>query len=73
MVTFLMILQFVVSLVLILVVLLQKSAGEGLGSIGGSTRMFFDKAKGFDETLEKATTGAAVLFMVLSVALAILF
>lgn len=69
---FLMVLQFLVSIVLILAVLLQKSAGEGLGSIGGSTQMFFDKAKGFDETLEKITTIAAVVFMVLSVTLAII-
>ncbi len=65
--TFLGIVQFFVSIALILVVLLQKSAGEGLGSIGGSAQMFFDKARGIDETLEKATTYLAVTFMVLSV------
>lgn len=72
MITFLMIIQFLVSIALILVVLLQKSAGEGLGSIGGGAQMFFDKAKGFDETLEKATTIIAITFMVLSVVLAVL-
>lgn len=71
MVTFLMVLQFLVSLFLILVVLLQKSKGEGLGSIGGGAQMFFDKAKGFDRTLERATTFAAVAFMVLSMILAV--
>lgn len=70
--TALLILQFFVSLALIVVVLLQKSKGEGLGSIGGSARMFFDQAKGVDRALEKATTVIAVLFMVLSVALAVL-
>ncbi len=72
MITFLMILQFLVSLFLILVVLLQKSKGEGLGSIGGGAQMFFDQAKGLDRTLEKATTYAAVVFMALSMVLALI-
>lgn len=70
--TALLILQFLVSLALIVVVLLQKSKGEGLGSIGGSARMFFDQTKGVDRVLEKATTAIAVLFMVLSVVLAVI-
>jgi preprotein translocase subunit SecG len=69
--TFLMVVQFFVSIALIAVVLLQRSVGEGLGSIGGA-QMFFDQAKGFDETLEKATTVIAVTFMVLSVLLVVL-
>jgi preprotein translocase subunit SecG len=72
MTTFLMVVQFLVSIALILVVLLQKSKGEGLGSIGGGAQMFFDKAKGFDRTLEKATTVTAVSFMLLSVILALI-
>lgn len=71
MVTFLMILQFLVSVALIAVVLLQRSKGEGLGSIGGGAQMFFNRAKGFEAVLEKATTVTAVLFMVLSVLLAV--
>lgn len=70
--TALLVLQFIVSLALIVVVLLQRSKGEGLGSIGGSARMFFDQARGIDRTLERATTVIAVLFMVLSVALAVI-
>jgi len=72
MATALMVLQLLVSIALIAVVLLQKSKGEGLGSIGGSAQMFFDKARGIDRTLERATTLIAVLFMVLSIALTIL-
>ena len=68
---FLMILQVLVSIGLIVVVLLQRSKGEGLGAIGGSAQMFFDKARGIDRTLERATTLIAVLFMVLSIALTI--
>ncbi len=71
-VTLLMVLQFLISFFLIVVVLLQKSKGEGLGSIGGGAQMFFDKAKGFDRTLERATTFAAVAFMLLSVILAVI-
>lgn len=70
--TVLMVIQFLVSIFLILVVLLQQSAGEGLGSIGGGAQMFFNKNKGLDSTLEKATTVAAVAFMVLSMVLALI-
>lgn len=69
--TLLLVLQFIVSLALIIVVLLQRSKGEGMGSIGGGQQMFFDRARGIDRTLEQATTAFAVLFMVLSVALTI--
>ncbi len=69
--TFLLILQLLVSLGLIAVVLLQRSKGEGMGSIGGGQQMFFDKARGIDRTLEQATTVFAVLFMLLSVALTV--
>lgn len=70
--TFLGIVQFFVSIALILVVLMQKSTAEGMGAIGGSAQMFFDHAKGFDETLEKATRYLAIGFMVLSMVLAII-
>lgn len=71
--TALLVLQFIVSIALIIVVLLQRSKGEGLGSIGGGAQMFFDKARGLDRTLEQATTVIAVLFMVLSVTLSIVY
>ncbi len=67
----LMILQIIVAIGLIAVVLMQKSKGEGLGSIGGSAQMFFDQARGLDRVLEKATTYLAVAFMVLSIAISI--
>mgnify|MGYP003798404127 CR=1 FL=1 len=68
--TVLMVIQFLVSVFLIFVVLLQQSVGEGLGSIGGGVQLF-DKAKGLDAGLEKATTIAAIAFMALSMILAI--
>lgn len=70
--TVLMVLQFIVSVFLIFVVLMQQSVGEGLGGIGGGAQMFFDKARGLDATLEKATTAGAIAFMVLSMILAVI-
>lgn len=69
--TFLMAVQFIVCIALIVAVLLQESKGEGLGSIGGGSRMFAAKRKGLEEILELATTYLAVGFMVLSVILTI--
>lgn len=72
MVTFLMVIQLVLAIALIGVVLLQKSKGEGLGAIGGAAQMFFDQAKGFDQTLVRATGIIAAVFMVMSAVLAYL-
>lgn len=71
MIVFLMVLQILLAIGLITVVMLQKSKGEGLGSIGGSAQMFFDQARGLDRVLEKATTYLAVAFMVLSIVISI--
>ncbi len=72
--TFLMVIQFLVCIALIVAVVLQESKGEGLGSIGGGSRMFFGKrAKGLEQMLETATTYLAVGFMVLSVVLSLWF
>jgi len=71
--TFLMIIQFLVAIALTAVVVLQESKGEGLGSIGGGSSLFFAKRKGMEQLLEKATTYLAVGFMVLSVILSIWF
>lgn len=71
MAVFLMVVQLLVSIGLIAVVVMQKSKGEGLGSIGGGAQMFFDKSTGLDRVLEKATTYLAVAFMLLSVIISI--
>jgi preprotein translocase subunit SecG len=68
-VTALMAIQLLISLGLVVVVILQDSKGEGLGSIGGGTQMFFGKVKGLDETLERVTKYLAVAFMLLSLIL----
>ncbi len=69
MVTALMIIQFIISLGLIIAVVLQESKGEGLGSIGGGAQLFFGSVKGLDQTLEKATKYLAIAFMVMSMIL----
>ncbi len=71
--TFLMIIQFVVCIALIVAVLMQESKGEGLGSIGGGSRVFASRRKGLEEILEQVTTYLAVGFMVLSIVLTIWF
>lgn len=67
--TFLMVLDFLLAIALVVVVALQPSKGEGLGSIGGGAQLFFRRAKGWELLLERATTVLAVLFMALSVLL----
>jgi len=64
-----MAIQLLVSLSLIVVVSLQESKGEGLGSIGGGSQMFFGKVKGLDQILERVTKYLAVAFMLLSLIL----
>lgn len=69
--TVLMVLQFLVSIALISVILMQRSKGEGLGSIGGGARLFFDQARGVDRVLENVTKALAVAFMVLSIVIGV--
>lgn len=64
--TLLIIIQFLLAIGLTAIVILQPAKGEGLGSIGGGSKLFFSKKKGFEATLEKATTWVAVAFMVTS-------
>lgn len=71
-ITFLIVLQLLAAIGLIAVVLMQKSKGEGLGSIGGGAQMFFDQSRGIDRVLEQATTYLAIGFMVLSILISIL-
>ncbi len=63
------------SLVLIASILLQSGRSAGLsGSIGGGAEQLFgkQKAQGYDELFEKITKVSAALFIVSSLAIAIL-
>ena len=68
--TFLMVLQFIVTLGLITVILMQKSEGGGLG-VGGSPAGFLS-ARGAADFLSRATAVLATGFVGLSIALAVL-
>ena len=70
--TILVVFQFIVSIALVVLVVLQPSKGEGLGSIGGGARMFFHKETGLEALLSKATTVVAVVFMLASVLLTVI-
>ncbi|MBN6186880.1 preprotein translocase subunit SecG [Aneurinibacillus sp. BA2021] len=70
---FLKIVLVVVSILLIAVVLLQSGKSAGLsGAISGGAEQIMGKAKarGIDALLNKLTVILAVLFMVLSIAVA---
>ena len=71
--TLMIIIHVVVSLALILIVLLQtgKGAEMGAGFGGGSNQTIFG-SRGAATFLSKITTGAAVMFMLTSLSLAIM-
>lgn len=67
--TFLMVVLAVASVVLIVSILMQSSNSAGLsGSIGGGAEQLFGKKKsqGYEGILNKISTVAAVLFILLS-------
>ena len=68
--TFILVVQALVAASLIGVILMQKSEGGGLG-VGGSPAGFLS-ARGAADFLSRATAVLAVLFVVLSVVLAVL-
>ncbi len=73
--TFLMIALAIASIVLIISILLQSSNSAGLsGAIGGGAEQLFGKKKsqGYEGILNKISTVAAVLFIVLSLILVML-
>ena len=70
--TFLVVLHVLVSVMLIMVVLLQSGKGAGMGAaFGGGSQTLFG-ARGQTTFMHKLTAGMAILFMILSVALATL-
>ncbi len=72
MITLIMIVHIIVCLALIFIVLLQTGRGAGIGAaFGGSSQTIFGSS-GATPFLAKLTAGAAILFMVTSLALSIL-
>ncbi len=72
--TILVILEVIVSLGLISTIILQSGRSAGLsGSIaGGSQAIFGGKKKGLDELLSRITTWLAIVFMIVTLVLAII-
>lgn len=68
--TFLLVVQAIVAAVLVGVILMQRSEGGGLG-VGGSPSGFMS-ARGAADFLTRSTTILAVLFVGLSIALAVI-
>lgn len=69
--TFLLIVQLVSAVSVVIFVILHAAKGEGLGGIGGAAKIF-GTPKGMEEGLDKITAGAAIIFMLVSLILAIL-
>lgn len=69
--TLLLIVQFISAILLVIAVLLHAAKGEGLGGIGGSARLF-GTPKGLEEGLDRITWTLAIVFMAVSLLLAIL-
>lgn len=68
-----LILQTLCALGLIATVLLQSGKSAGLsGSIAGGSEVIFGKKKGVDELFAKITAYLAALFLVLTLALAVI-
>ena len=71
--TVILVCQVICALALIATVILQSGKSAGLsGSIAGGSEAIFGKKKGVDELLAKITGYVSVLFMLLTLALAIL-
>lgn len=66
---FLLVVQAIVTLGLIIVILMQRSEGGGLGMGGGSPSGLMS-ARGAADFLTRATKALATLFIILSIALA---
>jgi preprotein translocase subunit SecG len=68
--TFLLVVQAIIATALIVVILMQKSEGGGLG-VGGSPAGFLS-ARGAADFLSRATGVLATMFVVMSIVLAVL-
>ncbi len=68
------ILDLLICVVLVVMVLFQKGASQGLGSIAGGADTFFNKTKArtIDAMLKKLTSVAAIVFFVLTIVLYLL-
>jgi preprotein translocase subunit SecG len=68
---FLMTAQLLSAVLLIIAVLMHAAKGEGLGGIGGAARLF-GTPKGMEQGLDRITWTLAILFLFISILLAII-
>lgn len=52
----------IVSVLLVVVIVIQPSKGDGLGSIGSGGQVFFAKNKGLEKLLDKVTLWLSIAF-----------
>lgn len=69
---FLQILLVIVAIATTVIVAVQPSKGEGLGSIGGGGQLFFARNKNFEQFLEKLTAWLGGALFVLAIVIGIL-
>ncbi|HHY76383.1 MAG TPA: preprotein translocase subunit SecG [Firmicutes bacterium] len=73
MVTVLRVFQWLISIGLIGVVLLQPSRNAGMGVMGGGSENFMGRRKkGWEDLLSRLTVYLAIAFMITSISLAVL-
>ena len=73
MVTVLRAFQWLISIGLIAVVLLQPNRSAGMGIMGGSSESFMGRRrKGWEDMLSRLTVYLAIAFMITSISLAVL-
>lgn len=66
-------LQWLISIGLIAVVLLQPGRSAGMGIMGGSSESFLGRRrKGWEDLLSRLTVYLAIAFMITSISLAVL-
>lgn len=63
MIYFLLTIEFIAATLLTITVLLHTAKGEGLGSIGGTARIFGSQ-KSLESGLDKITIACATVFMI---------
>ena len=67
----LIITEVISAILLIATILLHSAKGEGMGGIGGQSRMFH-AARGMENGLDRVTAGSAIVFLVSAALLGIL-
>ena len=71
MMTFLMVLDAIISIALILVILGQEAKSGGMGGMdGGSDAVFSGKARGMDALLARLTVILGILFAIITLIIA---